>query len=571
MGREQYLERLALGRSPYQSGPATTNNQGNTQPQESQPTEIPNNTRVSLQQYDSKGRPTNPTTEARNAKLRHASNEVLALVGVVERKDSADAQMQLDTTLRRTAREHLLILEDNRGNEWSAGLDVLSWFALWWPTALVRRIQVGIYPTDLSFADILSLEASTILGNGWRGLLLGLLPGTGVAILHKVLWQLSALLAEETIGYLQNLIVASNLRRRTAKRLIRSLTLLMDLLYVLLDILLLPLETYALARQLSLAPPTTPWRPLLTTHLPSLFRATFATAAPTGPTTTSQASTLARLTTSAAPHLLSYNLLTRDPSPSAPAFSDITSYRLPPISSHGETPSTQSQWPNPPPSPYDPFAAILRQTRRIRQKFLRAVGWNMHEQQRPGATHGWETDAQIVAREDSAEYHVGDLQLVTHRSTSLARLPATWLGMRTDMFLLRLLMLPVESAAMRKVAEFYISSGMPLAKGVGAVGDSQMMGSTMPGLWSFVTGRAGRGGYGVVVRRLSQLGLGIALTLGVEVLLFGVVYGLARRDGVANFGWKRLYRDGNEGMVVEEEEEEDLVGQDEGRVAVVGN
>jgi trimethylamine:corrinoid methyltransferase-like protein len=100
MGRQQYLERLALGRSPFQSGPATTN-RGNTESQRQQSTETPNDTGASLQQYDSKGRPTNPATEAQNAKLRHASNEVLALVGVVERKDSADAKMQLDTTLRR--------------------------------------------------------------------------------------------------------------------------------------------------------------------------------------------------------------------------------------------------------------------------------------------------------------------------------------------------------------------------------------------------------------------------------------------------------------------------------------
>jgi hypothetical protein len=554
MGRQQYLERLALGRSPFQSGPAT-NNQGNTDSQPSQTTETPNSTGVSTQQYDSKCRPTNAATEAQNAKLRHASNEVLALVGVVERKDSADAQMQLDTTLRRAAREHLLILEDNRGNEWSAGLDVISWFALWWPTALVRRIQVGVYSTDLSFLEILSLEASTIFGNGWRGLLLGLLPGTGIAILHKVLWQISAFLAEETIGYLQNLIVASTIRRRTAKRLIRSLTLLMDTLYVLLDILLLPLETYALARQLSIAPPTTPWRPLLTTHLPSLLRRIYASAF-------TSTTPLSSFIASAAPRLLAYSLLTRDPSPSAPAFSEITCFRLPSISEHNTT-TARSHWPNPPPSPYDPFAAILHHTWAIRQRFLRAVGWDVHEQQRPGATHGWETDAQIVVPVpgDPSDNNEEDIQLVAHRSTALARLPAAWLGMRTDMFLLRLLMLPIEGAVMRKVASFYVSSGLPVVGGIGT--GHLMIGKTMPGLWSFVTGRAGRESVGVVARRLSQVGLSVALTLGVEVVLFGAVYALARRDGVASFGWKRLHRNRREVMV-----EEGFVDEGEGRVVV---
>ena len=73
-----------------------------------------------------------------------------------------------------------------------------------------------------------------------------------------------------------------------------------------------------------------------------------------------------------------------------------------------------------------------------------------------------------------------------------------------------------------------------------------------------------------MARRFGQIGLGVALTLGVEVLLFGVVYGFARRDGVVNYGWKKLGRDEREGLL-ENEDEEDLVGQDEGRVAVVRN
>jgi hypothetical protein len=185
----------------------------------------------------------------------------------------------------------------------------------------------------------------------------------------------------------------------------------------------------------------------------------------------------------------------------------------------------------------------------------------------PGATHGWETDAQILAPRDREDMDA-DVQLVAHRSTALARLPATWLGMRTDMFLLRLLMLPVESAAMRKVADFYVSSGMPLARGVvGTTGINQMASTTMPGLWSLITGRAGWESFGIVARRLSQLGLSVALTLGVEVMLFGAVYALARRDGVAQFGWKRLRREGRE-SVVEEEIGDD---EDDGRAVVPRN
>ena len=132
------------------------------------------------------------------------------------------------------------------------------------------------------------------------------------------------------------------------------------------------------------------------------------------------------------------------------------------------------------------------------------------------------------------------------------------------MLLLRLLMLPVESAAMRKVADFYTSSGMPLAGGLVGTGN-QMASTTTPGLWSFVTGRAGRESFGVVTGRLSQLGLGVALTLGAEVVFFGVVYALARRDGVANFGWKRLHRNGRDDAIQEDHDD----GEHDGRAVVV--
>lgn len=133
-------------------------------------------------------------------------------------------------------------------------------------------------------------------------------------------------------------------------------------------------------------------------------------------------------------------------------------------------------------------------------------------------------------------------------------------------------MLPIESAVMRRVAGFYISSGMPVAgSGVVGMGDDNgmMVGNAVtPRLWDFVMGRFGKESFGVAARRLSQVGLSVVLGLGVEVVFFGVVYGLVRRDGVARFGWKKVDGQGRREDVVaeEEEEEEDLVEEGEGRV-----
>jgi hypothetical protein len=519
MGRLQYLERLALGRSPYQAEPSN-NDEGHASPQVPSTTDNnliettqPSDSQV--QQYDSKGRPVNLETEAQNARLRHASNEVLALVGVVERKEHTDARLHRKINIERNKRQRLQIQEDNRGNEVSALIDVVSWFALWWPTALVRRIQIGLYSTELPFAEILRYEAQAMFGNGWQGILLGLLPGTGVAIMHKIIWQVLALVVEESIGAIQQRIVVSDMRRRKARVLIRSLTIFVDVVLIAIDILLLPLETYAFARQLNIAPPM-PWRPLLTTHLLSFFRTAYLTTF-SNPTS---------FLTSAAPFIMSYSLLTREATPEAPAFNDLTSHRLPPISEH-PNPTLQTA-----PSPLrDPFGAIMHQTWVLRQRFLQVLGWHVHEENRPGSTNGWETDVsyQVSAVPDDFV----QMKVLSHRSTSLARLPATWLGLRIDMFVVRVLLLPLESMVMRKVLRYYLSSGMPVATAALGAG----LGDAIPGDWAVLAGRAGERGWSAVVGRISHIGLSMALNLGVEVVLFGAAYALIKRQGVKSFGW----------------------------------
>ena len=457
----------------------------------------------------------NPKTDAQNARFRHASNEILALVGVVERKVQTDAKLYRAINIERNARQSLHIREDDRGNELSAFADVLSWFALWWPTALVRRIQIGLYSTDLPFTAILRHEAKMMFGRGWQGILLGLLPGTGIAILHKVLWQVLAYITEEGISAIQNRIIISDMRRKRAQVLVRSLTVLIDIIVIAIDILLLPLETYAFARQLNIAPPV-PWRPLLTTYLPSFFRAAYATtwSSPT------------YFLTSAAPLLLGYSLLTREPSPEAPAFSDLTSHRLPSISEHPDT-SLQTA----PPILRDPFGAIMHQTWVLRQRFLQVIGWNVREEDLPGSTHGWETD--VSYRVSATPDDFVQMKVLSHRSTALARLPATWLGLRVDMFLVRTMLLPLEGMVMREVLRFYLSSGMPAtttALGAGVSG-------AIPNAWGVLTGRVVDRSWSAIAARLSHLGLSMLLNLGVEAVLFGTVYALVRRQGKSSFGW----------------------------------
>jgi len=144
----------------------------------------------------------------------------------------------------------------------------------------------------------------------------------------------------------------------------------------------------------------------------------------------------------------------------------------------------------------------------VRQCFLTWTGWEMTQLHPPGPTHGWETDL-LVFQDYRRHPHVS-----THRSTSLARLPAQWLGERLDNFLLKMLLLPLEGLVMQRVASWWLGQGSLVGFGLG-VG---------PGGW----------------RRASQIGLGLLVNLAVEGVVFGVVWAAVRWQGVRNFGWREV-------------------------------
>ena len=173
----------------------------------------------------------------------------------------------------------------------------------------------------------------------------------------------------------------------------------------------------------------------------------------------------------------------------------------------------------------------MHQTWVLRQRFLQLVGWHVHEENRPGSTNGWETDVsyQFSAKTDDFV----QMKVLSHRSISLARLPATWLGLRIDMFAVRVMLLPLESMVMRKVLRFYQSSGMPVTATALCAG----VGGVIPGAWAVLAGRAGDHGWSAVLGRISHIGLSMALNLGVEAVLFGAACALIKRQGIRSFGW----------------------------------
>lgn len=146
----------------------------------------------------------------------------------------------------------------------------------------------------------------------------------------------------------------------------------------------------------------------------------------------------------------------------------------------------------------------------VRQKLLAWTGWEMTQLHPPGPTHGWETDL-LVSEDYRRHPHVS-----THRSTSLARLPAQWLCERIDNFLLRILLLPLEGLVMQRVAHWWLGQGKRSGLGL-EIG---------PGGW----------------RRASQVGLGILANLAMEGVVFAGVWATVRWQGRRNFGWGEIHK-----------------------------
>ncbi len=93
-----------------------------------------------MQQYDSRGHPTNPASRARARSLIRAQNDVLATIGVCERSSHHDAHSKDSGALQQL---HDTARRDNvRTNQVFCADSVLNFAATWWISAVKHRLLV---------------------------------------------------------------------------------------------------------------------------------------------------------------------------------------------------------------------------------------------------------------------------------------------------------------------------------------------------------------------------------------------------------------------------------------------
>ncbi|KAF2474794.1 uncharacterized protein BDR25DRAFT_214690 [Lindgomyces ingoldianus] len=152
MGRQAYLTRLALGRSAFEpSQPATASPEYVQLDSSQEDISTPN---VNAQLYDERGHPINPRAREHGRRFREAQNDVLAAIGVVERRRSPSEGLPGAYELRIEQLEN----EESAGNAIAFASRLAENLCTWWLGSLRDRILTFQMGSRIPFTDIVTSE-----------------------------------------------------------------------------------------------------------------------------------------------------------------------------------------------------------------------------------------------------------------------------------------------------------------------------------------------------------------------------------------------------------------------------
>jgi len=515
MGRQQYLTRLALGRSAFQNREdggsyaqpsATAASSDSSSWAESGVSDY-------IQQYDDKDRPINPATEVRNAEMRRAQNSILALVGVVQERERREQSDELKFRYFREARQATLKDENEVGYNMTVLPVLISLPLEWWAGCLMERCIIGLHHARTSFAEILLDFLGSVQTKGLKGMYEVLFPGSAASLVHHFARFLPGLAIDQLIiGPLQQ-IALKDASRKSRRKMLFTIGLLRQAILLAVDLAVLPLAYYSVAQQLGLAP-AFPLLPPVATLLPwdksslhSLgWQGTVCTPLP-------------RNLTAPAALLLIKDVFWSDmeEEEETPVNPTFTSFRTPDVNTALEAVQRPSFI-------YDPLGWILDQAYRIRAKTLYWAGWTL---------------VRSTDRLGNFEDNCNMLEPATtgptnrYRSSALAHLPAALLATKFDDFMSIVFALPFTSLMLRAVASTYMASSLPKTPPA-LVRQSQLYPQlnigTLNGLQDVDT-LTELGSYA------SKIGLCLALKLSIDATIFDSVYRFVRRHGVRHFNW----------------------------------
>lgn len=525
MGRQQYLERMALGRSAFEDP------EPGLQHHPRQASDADDNGDAGyVQKYDAKGRPINPSAEERKRAMRHAQNAALELVGVVERKDSSERTDEIKYRYIRELREQVLKNEHDRGEDLGLLSTSMNFVGTWLPIALTARVGMGLYASSMSFSEIVTEEYGIATLAGIRNLATVLLPGAPLFAIHEIIRLFAYYGAGESIDYLQTRW-SKAAKRDTIRRIRIGAPIACEILYIIVDLALLPLQYVAQTQRLELAP-ATPVLPYWRSVLP--FGP--ASIAPVAWSSMLQAPLLLGALCSPAALLLLREFLKRNQDNDLPVVKPIGTFAYPPVN----TPISAVEQPD---HMREPVDSLLYKLYCLRAKALEWLGWNLrYITEHPRSAKEYENNR--VALQTTSNHNGNDLldskddlQHI-YRSTSLSHWAANYIADCIDNLFIRVLIkIPFDTLIHRSIAQSYLASQLPKT--------TQAM-AAIPHLYTPLgggpLGQLIASGFSITAWKetgsfLSRLGLCLALQSTIQTATFFMIYPVVRWQGVCNFAW----------------------------------
>ena len=436
MGRRIHLERLVLGRSAFEELEAQDDEGPRLDGQEHAPPgthQGGEHESEYVQQYDNKGRPTNPGTDKIKQQQRHAQNAILELVGVVERKERGASEMYRNIS---KAREQLLTRENERGEDLELAELTISSALTWFPQALMARIQAGIYSFFMPFTDVLLLELSRA-GGGWKMALATLLPGlvaVGVSGTAELMLYEGA---NYTISQIETLVMRR--ARREQLPLVESATkVAREVVFSTIDVLLLPLKYHGYAQMLGIAPfypllpPAWPvpmsWLTSSPTQTPSYHLFIWSPLLTHGPL---------RYISSPAILMLGLSLITRRLDANSPIAAQFTTFKYPAVNAGARLGAKAHK--------HDFLRPFFLHAYEARRTVMRWLGYPLQSGYHAKLADGRPNELHSNVILDATHSGTKTERYHLWRSTALALMPAQFLAGKIDGFFARVLTLGLES------------------------------------------------------------------------------------------------------------------------------
>ncbi|WPH03669.1 Hypothetical protein R9X50_00655200 [Acrodontium crateriforme] len=514
MGRDQYLARLILGRSAFED--LEPNNPSQIQRIEELNGRI---SPPSSQLYDGRGRPFNPEIAARNAEMRNAQNSVLALVGVVEKRDEDELRRVEDSWTMRQALNRMLEEEHGTGESLQILTDAAPFF-LMLPAAMILRLQIGLLDPNKSFFELASSLWQPEQGSGFCGMVGALIPGGVALIVAGSARALIQVVIGGACGEIQEaLIKGKRFRHKTLMTLVTSMSTVYVALQCCAEFALIPLDYYARAQFLGLAP-VTPLIPsfaqLMSRKPDSLYQAAW-----------NPVICIPILgTLSAAIVQLVQAFVKYDTDLSRPINEALTDFVYPEHLLHPMEFAPENTLVS------DPIGFVLYNLYNLRVRAMRWCGWWQKSENGSHRTFSFAHGMNLL-------HKPGDPGVPRRRTTALATLPAEFVASSIDFLLIRLFMLVPKSLLLRIDATSYMQSSLQKSPQA-AVSAGQLYlpfgGGPMGRLWTTGGSTSSWTHCGLYA---SKIGLAICLSTTVETAIFGCVYGMVRSKGRKFYSWGR--------------------------------